>query len=461
MVSGGASDYRVAYALVAAFAVLSLPLIYKFARIQLRGEGEALTVTVLWLLMPTAWVTLKGIMSESLYLLMAMACVLYFETRIDKRVPGVEDQVAFGTLLGLACLSRALGVALVLAYLAHIATRVARRRERLEALSWIALVPVAMLLALWYAFRPSAGIDAYRSAARQIFDAWVHDPAGMFATAAGHLASGWVSSFAVQPDVSAIVLALALALGALALAGVALRVAQNRFDAWFLLISLAIVFPWVFSAENTRRLLYPLIPLSIVSAAAFVRWAFERARLRPRAWPFVSGFIAALPAVICAPALLLVAQKAMDREPVIPGYAYTYREVAEYYTTVNIERARDRAKLAVVTLAGLESIDRVTPKAAHVMWMRPEYVALLGKRAAVPFLYRWDAPQLAREVKASATDYVVQGWLSKTDLEVNQGESRVWLPYAHPSFQIGDIFMLMQVDPAALDAYIATPGRNP
>jgi hypothetical protein len=454
-ISGGMSDLRIAYGLVAAFAVLSLPLIYKFARMQLGSDGEALIVTLLWLVMPTAWITLKGIMSESLYLFMAMACVVYFEARIEKRETAIEDQLAFGTLLALACLSRALGITLVLAYLAHGAIRVARGQARLDARRWIALAPVAALLALWYAFRPSTGSDAYRSTAHQILDAWMHDPAGMLATATGHLASGWIASFAVQPEVSIVVVALTLGLGVLALAGVALRVVQNRFDGWFLLFSLAILFPWVFSAENTRRLLYPLIPLLIVCAAAFLRWAFEHARLRPRAWPFMAGFVAALPVVACVPALVLVAQKSMDREPAIPGYAYTYREMAEYYTTVNIDHARDRAKLAVVTLGGLESIDRETPQGARVMWMRPEYVALLGKRAAVPFLYRWDAQELARQVKASATGYIIQAWLSKTDIEVNQGDAHVALPYAHPSFQIGGIFELMQVDPKALDAYIA------
>ena len=451
--SGGVSDYRVAYGLVAAFAVLAVVLIHRFARAELRTEGEALAVTVLWLLMPTAWITLKGIMSESLYLFLAMACVLFFEARIARREPSIADQLAFGTLLGLACLARTLGIALVAAYVVHGAIRIARREQRLDARQGAALVPVAALLALWYSLRPSAGADAYGSTAHQILDQWVRDPAGMLSTASGNLLSAWISSFAVQPDVALTLAAAAMALGALAIAGVVLRAAQNRFDGWFVLASIAVIYPWVFSPENTRRLLYPLIPLMIVSAAAFVRWAFERPGSRARAWPFVAGFAAALAAVASIPALVLVAQKASDREAVIPDYPYTYREVAEYYATVNIDRARDRAKLAVVTLEGLESIDRVTPKDARVMWMRPEYVALLGRRAATAFLYRWTPAELARAIDSSGTGYVVQGWLSKTDLEVRQGSPYLDLSaYAHPAFRIGDIFVLMQVDRAQLDA---------
>jgi hypothetical protein len=240
------------------------------------------------------------------------------------------------------------------------------------------------------------------------------------------------------------------------LAGVALRVTRNRFDGWFVLVSLAIVFPWVFSGENTRRLLYPLVPLLLVSGASVIREAFDRDWIFARARPYVAGVAIALAAVASLPASVLVAQKALDRETVIPGYAYTYREVAEYYTTVNLDAARDRAKLAVVTLAGLEAIDRETPRQSRVMWMRPEYVGLLGHRPGVAFLYRWTPAELAREVQRSDVAYIVQGWLSKTDLEVAQGNARLELgAYAHPAFQIGGIFELMQVDRAALDRIVA------
>jgi hypothetical protein len=320
---------------------------------------------------------------------------------------------------------------------------------------------VAAAMALWYGLRPTLGSDTYQLTARQIMAAWRDDPVRMLAASVDHLSSAWIASFAAQDDVPRVLAAVALALGAIALAGMALRVLRNRLDGWFLLISLAIVFPWVFSPENTRRLIYPLVPLAIVAGADFVRWVLDRARLPLKSRPYLLAVAAAAPLLASFPALVLLAQKALDRDVVIPGYAYTYREVAEYYTTVNLEAARERAKLVVVTLEGLESIDRVTPKSARVMWMRPEYVALLGRRHAVPFLYRWTPAELAREVKESGTGYIVQDWLFKTDLEVDQGNPRLEIAdYAHSAFNIGDIFALMQVDPAALDAYLARTGAS-
>jgi hypothetical protein len=460
--SGGVSDYRIAYALVAAFAVLAVPLIYRYSSMQLGSDRAGFVVVLVFLMMPTAWIALKGIMSESLYLFLAMACLFFFETRITRREAGAGDLFAFGVLLALACLARVLGVALVAAYVMHTLIRIASREEKARARLWLPLVPVVVALAAWYVLRPVAGPDTYGRTLGQVAGWWSREPLQMLVAGTDHLSSAWIATFAAQDDVPRELAAVALGVGLAALAGAGLRLARNRLDAWFVFASLAIVFPWVFSAENTRRLIYPLVPLLILSGADFVRWAMNRARLPIRSHPYVLAVAAAAPVLAILPALVLIAQKSLDREPVLPGSAYTYRDVSEYFTTVNLEAARDRAKLAVVTLEGLRAIDRVTTPSARVMWMRPEYVALLGHRQGVPFLYRWSPLELAREVKGSGTGFIVQGWLAKTDIDVAQGASQLEISaYTRVAFNTGNIFMLMAVDPAALDAYIArggTPG---
>lgn len=454
-VSGGVTDYRIAYGLVAAFAVLALPMIYRYASLQLGSSVAGLAVALSFVLLPTAWISLKGILSESLYLMVSMACLLYFEVRLAAREGGTADRWAFGVLLACACLSRALGVAMLMAYAAYCATRVVTRRESASVSMLLPYVPVAAALALWYGLRPHADVDTYRRTVGGMIGMWLADPPHMLQESVGVLSSGWIASFTAQADVSALSGIVLLLLGVLAIAGVVLRVVRNRLDGWFVLFSLAIIFPWAFSAENTRRLLYPLIPALFIGAGDFIRWACDRGGLTARTRAALAATVMAVGAVVTFPALILVAQKAVDREVVIAGYPYTYRELAEYYTTINLETARERAKLAVVTLAGLESIDTATPVGARVMWMRPEYVGLLGHRSAAAFLYRWNAVELAREVKRAKVDYVAQTWLFKTDIEGAEGNPhRDLSAYARPAFAIGDIFVLMQVDSAALDAYL-------
>ena len=56
------------------------------------------------------------------------------------------------------------------------------------------------------------------------------------------------------------------------------------------------------------------------------------------------------------------------------------------------------------------------------MWMRPEYVALLGRRAGVPYEYRWDARALAEAVSRTGTHFIVAAALGKTDAAQLSGD---------------------------------------
>lgn len=455
--TGGASDYRMAYAVVAACAVLALPLVYRHATLQLGGKRAGLAVTVLFLLMPTAWISVKGILSESLYLLLLMAALVHFETRLAGDRRKAADLLFFGTLIACASLTRVLGVALLLAYFIHCGVGALSRRRMPSVRDLLPAAPVAILLALWYGLRPTADSFGYGRTGNLLLEKWIGDPAGMVQAATHFFSSAWIASFTAEAAISLPARISILVLGALALGGVVLRVARNRLDAWFLLLSIVVLVPWVFSPENTRRLLYPLIPLLLVCAADFLREAADGIALQSRSRTLVFAGVALATVALTLPAMLLIQRKAGDRDIVIAGQPYAYRDITEYYTTINLERARERAQLVAATLSGLQSIASATPAGARVMWMRPEYIGLLGRRPGVPFYFRWSTPELAAEVKKAGVDYVVETWLLKTDLEGAQGDPHVdTTPYAQPAFRLGEFFVLHRVDRDALERYLAT-----
>ena len=456
--SGGVTDYRVATALIALSATLCLPLIYLYASRRL-GRAAALAVVALFVLTPTAWICVKGILSEPLYLLMTIAALLHFEARIASGNAGVAERMIFGLLLAGACLTRVIGVTLVAAYLVHSLLSMMMRREPLRA-RWVApLATCAALVGLWYALRPVAIADTYGRTAFAMATAWAADPLAMLGHAGRLFAAGWVSTFTADANVPTTSAFAAAILGLLALAGVARRLAGNHIDAWYVVFSLGVILPWVFNVDNTRRLLYPLVPVLLVSAADFLRWTGERIGLASRGRAALFGAAIAMQLAIALPGVALIAGRAQDHTPVVPGLRYTYRDVTDYYTTIDAGEARKRAMVVVATLGGLESIAKVAPPAATVMWMRPEYVALLGQRRAVPFLYRWDGRTLAREVARSKTDYVVVTVLLKTDMTGQQGDPGVdTSAYARPAVVLLEgVFTLMQVDRAALERFLATP----
>ena len=58
--------------------------------------------------------------------------------------------------------------------------------------------------------------------------------------------------------------------------GAVRRALTNRLDGWYVLIGVAITFSWVVEDDNTRRLLYPLVPLIAMHALDAVLAACRR-----------------------------------------------------------------------------------------------------------------------------------------------------------------------------------------
>ena len=119
-----------------------------------------------------------------------------------------------------------------------------------------------------------------------------------------------------------------------------IRLVRNKLDAWYVAaLSLGVVYGWVFSEDNTRRLLYPILPLLLFYAGQAV--ADGCMRLGRRQWaPAAVGAAGLVMALACVPAIALVAQKALDRAPAFPGSAWRMSDITDYYTTLNLQRSR-------------------------------------------------------------------------------------------------------------------------
>jgi hypothetical protein len=272
---------------------------------------------------------------------------------------------------------------------------------------------------------------------------------------------GWVASFHADASTDALARTVFLALLAIGLAGAARNAWRNRLDAWYVLISLSITFFWMFPQDVTRRLLYPVVPLLLLHAAEFVLFVTHRLTRGRRL--LVLGTAAAFPLLICVPAAVLMFQKASMREPV-PGSAYAYSDISDYFLFVNEALARSMAGLSLATLTGFDAIAAVTPPGAKVMWMRPEYVALLAHRDAVAWENDWDSHRLAKEIERTGTDFVISGEAFKVDVNMSMRHplavladvpkySREVLTIVNPATRRHE-FILYEIDRGRLAEYL-------
>ena len=462
--TGGAQDFLTAHLGVGACALLALPLVYRHAALRLGSTGAGVLLALLFLMSPSAWISILGILSEPLYLFLSLAALAFHEWRLDANGSSA-DYLTFGFLMAAAFLTRSAGVALIVAYALHVAVGAIGRRQRPAPSTLIALAPVLALAALWLALRPTPEADNYRQTFQFLLQRWSSETGRLFSLSGDALFGGWVSSFSGDSQVRPAVQLAFGALGFLGIAGALLGALRNRLDAWYVLASLAMTLLWVFPEDNMRRLLYPLLPLLLVHAGEALAAACARFKaLRYERRVLLFGW--ALLAAMVLPASLLIFEKALDRAPLIAGLAYSASSITEYYTTVNVARARAMALRQAAVLGGLEALDRATPPGSRVMWMRPEYVALLGKRMGVPWYFRWDRATLAREIRRSDTGYLVAAAQFKTDLAGEYGDAFAALVVEPPDYLRripvmpgpglgGEIFVLFEVDRAALDLYLA------
>jgi hypothetical protein len=469
LVTGGAWNFFVAHMVVALCALAALVCVYAYGADRLGGPAAGFGLAIVFLAMPTAWISILGILSEPLFLALSLA-TLVFHARCGDEGRGMRDGVILGLLLAATLMTRAAGFALFAAYFVHVSFRAVGRRNWPSRAELVALLIAVIAQLAWLAMRPHVDSKGYSLDVWMFLDRWTDHPSRMAAISGYFLAGGWISSFWTDSVVPLAVRIALLAIAALGLAGAVRGAMLNRLDSWYVLAGTAMLFMWVFSEDNTRRLLYPLVPLLLGHAAEMLRLAAQRLRAA-RGVPLALLSSAGLVIVLSAPATSLVARKALDREPFFPGFEYSASAITDYYTEVNLKAARAVAWRHAATLAGLELLDQVTPPDARVMWVRPEYVGVLGRRRGVPSYSSWDHAVLAREILRTGTTHVIASRLFKSDLADKGGDPFAALVVDPPAFlrhlalriQNSETetveFVLLQVDPEELKRYVGAIPR--
>jgi hypothetical protein len=466
--TGGAYDLFIGHMVVAAGAAVSLALVHYYARERLSSDAGALAVTALFLLLPGMWLGLVGILSESTYLALSVAALLY-EARRVRPDSSAWAYAALGGWIAAALLSRTAGLALLAAYAAKVVVGAVRSRHLPAPRLWL---PIAIALAAqlaWLWLRPKLAVTAYEWTIGNLVHRWVEQPVSTFAESWQYLSRAWIGNFAADAAGGSSA-ALAYGIVALLALGGAVRAAlHNRLDGWYMLASVGMLFLWVFNEDNSRRLLYPLLPLVLLHAAEAVRAL--AARLRSPLGRWIPTLAFAFLAVMVLPASALILRKALDRDPYFSGLEYSPASMKDYYGIVSAGPAGVEAFRGASVLGGMSYLDQWTPPGSRVMWVRPEYIAVLGRREGVPLYLRWDRPTFAREILRTRTDFVIASRHFKNDMATDVADAFLWLALdlpdyllpvaALPDMKTGD-FTLLRVDAARLQSYIrATEGAPP
>jgi hypothetical protein len=278
-------------------------------------------------------------------------------------------------------------------------TRSERALSERMAGAWPALVAVGAY-ALWVLLRPAESSDENAAVLLQGTQALASTKAAtVLATIVSRqavaIAEAWTGSLMVYwvPG-RPVPVAIAALVGGLVLAGLGLRLAKGRADAWIAAGYLATFLLWPFY-DQMGRFLFPILPVLVLyafHAAERLGAGFKRPALAP-------GVLALALLSLEIPALAFVYQRAR-----IGGAS---AEIVDWYRTPGLEQALARSRVHLDLLADMEEIRRITPPDARVMWVTPGYLALLAERRGIrspdaalpPAEYR-------RAVESSGAQYV-------------------------------------------------------
>ncbi|HEX2567776.1 MAG TPA: hypothetical protein VHL85_13025, partial [Burkholderiales bacterium] len=342
--SAAAENLRLAHLLSALAIAAWLPLVYRLGRRWLQSSSAAAGAALATALVPALWINAMGILSEPLYglILLAALCVLERD-RMEPRA-----LAALALLLCALVLTRSAGLVLVAAYGAWALTRRGRAWSELAALAMPALIAFAAY-GLWVILRSSESSDSNAAivigGARALLSPEALGSIGrILARQATAIGQAWTGSLMVYwvPG-RPVPVAVAALLGALALAGLGLRLARGKGDAWIAAGYLATFLVWPFY-DQMGRFLFPVLPVLVLYAFDAVRHASARTG-RPAVALGLLGF-ALLSLEI--PALAFIGQRAR-----IGGAS---AQIVDWYRTPGLDQARARAQVHLDLLADMDEI---------------------------------------------------------------------------------------------------------
>ncbi len=393
--AGAGGHVALAHALTALLLAACLPALYRLGMLWLGERWAAAAATLTTALLPSLWIHVKGVLSEPLFSLLLLLILWAIES-------GRRRPLLLALLMAALALTRTVGLSVVAAYALHaLSRRGASWRERAQC-AWPALAAIAAYAAWALLLRPAGTSDDYmrivleRAHGMLIASSPLAALGVSLVRQANALGEAWIGAlmlFWVQGR--AVPAVLASLLGIVALAGLGVRLAQGKVDAWMLGAYLGTFLLWPFYDQMTR-FLFPALPVLVLYAfwalAALARAAGRRAGAAP-------ALLALIFASISVPALAFIHQRA--------GAGGPYAQITDWYRTPDLDRARARAQVQLDLLADMNAIRRLTLPQDQVMWVTPSYIALLAERRGVPAPDAELGPERYREaVDKARPDYL-------------------------------------------------------
>lgn len=340
---GGSGNMHIAHLVTSATFIASAAALYAWARRILGSRDLAAACLVVYALLPRTLVYVTEIWSEYLYTALVLAAFMLLDKAARSRRHARELLCACALCIGLALLTRMIGVALFAVFVAFLYRHPVRRK-------YLYILIAAAVPLFWQAVKTVNGygggygedLEQYLSLSG-LHTLFADDmPAN-----ASLLPESWGRHFAVTPGSPWLRHASSGLLLILALIGAVHRAVDKRPDFYYAALYTAIVLVWPYPAHNTR-FLYPLIPLALVYMFVGLNLVVPAAGGRVR--PYARAALVLLMLAMIYPNAVFVVNR--FHEPVPDYIPADYRHTRQWLRGDDMDRVYREAdgKAAVIRL---------------------------------------------------------------------------------------------------------------
>jgi len=392
-VLGGISTHiAIAHAITITFLVAALVWYFVWIREETRSVTLAFFLTMVFAFLPTTFFQSFGILSEYLYLLLSLAAIRL----LAKPNPTLVHLYVTAVLIGLAVITRTIGITLVMAFVIYL------RVHRTEHWARLIFISVAPLL-LWNIVKWSIGYTGgylwiITSVLKKtpLYDLLIEK---MFIQSHG-LWTGWITSFDHIPSLMTLVVGSVL--GLVCLAGTLHRVYLKKFDGIYIVFYFGILLLWPFSqTADSRRLLYTAVPILLMHGLKFTCHFMRRFPTFNNA-VYGNAYLLIIALVVLPAAGFIFHRLEMSSIQENKEYAKSYY----WYSDLDPETARMKIKTYKKLILSWERISRVVPEGECVYNVDPTWLMLYANRPSYTTPYATSKDQFVNEAKICRYFYV-------------------------------------------------------
>jgi hypothetical protein len=347
--------------------IAALPLIYLFAKQCFATKWQALFITSIFVISPSAWMNILGILSENLYILLSFLILFLFQ---KQKIQTIKMSVIFGILLSALMLTRTIGIAMFTAYLLS-GFSLYKRKEINKIIYLIPVFITILINGIAKLLHQSSIPSQYL---RQLRDL-------EFGNQFNAIIDAWFSSWQFYwVDNLILPYAIILMTGLLACCGLLYRLITLQFDAIYIAVYLLILLLWPHSGQ-ALRFIYPIQAILLIYAFYFLDYLFKKYSSTAPYKPI--AILLLLMSSVVVPPLSF----AYNRYNV--GSDNGYNHIKEFYRFPDLKKAQINAGIQTTMFNDMVQIRNNTNKNDLILYFSSTYVALLANRKSKDITFNY------------------------------------------------------------------------